>query len=595
MKDNSNTKIYFCYKIAQISPVENSKDPIFILINDFDSVKQIMNNKTENKMFLFLYFNKNKIHGILYDVEEVIKINDGLYSVLSNDNNNICGLFYFDMLLLDNPDSINYEYSIDMIKNLNNFKNDLSKLKKIFLSKLIINAIYNFKGSDVYNEEENLKELNEIENENNDIIKVNIEVFKEINCIYGVNDIINSKIDLIYMNIIVSLIKLNKFDDYNYYEVILTELNLESIYITNTMFEGLSEELNVEKNGFLKEYMINDVNNLKSEKLINFYYIIIIKILKNSIYISKIKFLNENRIKLIKLIKNNKDKIINLQLSSDSKDKIKSILKCIYNDYYYEKYLTTPNVEISEKKNEESFLIVDSQYNANYDNKSEMNNYSQSNLKDELKQDKKLNDEKGFLFEEKEEPNETEDMRNKPKKISYDIVVQILDHFSLVISIVQKENKPIIKSEKCFYGKEKIEIQRKDLCEDGNYEELSEEDKKNKDASIVFKNYKKWLTFIKEVEESINSSEIKFNPRIELEFEKQNDSSINTNISENKDYYDILCTSKFINQIDENRLHIYIDRNILVYGLIGPSNGFNYLISELSNEDYENEIFHYED
>ena len=75
-----------------------------------------------------------------------------------------------------------------------------------------------------------------------------------------------------------------------------------------------------------------------------------------------------------------------------------------------------------------------------------MNNYSQSNLKDELKQDKKLNDEKGFLFEEKEEPNETEDMRNKPKKISYDIVVQILDHFSLVISIVQKENKPIIQN-----------------------------------------------------------------------------------------------------------------------------------------------------
>ena len=594
MKDNSNTKIYFCYKSTQKSPVENNKDPIFILINDFDSVNQIMNNKKENKIFLFLYFNKEKIDYILYEQEEVIKINDDLHLLLSNDNNNVSGLFYFDMLLLDNTDYVNYTYSIEMIRNLNNLKNDLSKLKKILLSKVIINSIYNFKGYDLYNEEEILNELNEIENENNDIIKVNIEVFKEFNFIYDVNDIINSKIDLIYNNIIVSIIKLNKFDDYNYYEKILSELNLESIYITNTIFEGLSKELNVEKNGFLNDYMINNVDNLKSEKLINFYYIIIVKILKNPIYISTIKFLDQNRINLIKLIKNNKDKIINLQLDSDSKDKIKSILKIIYNDYFYEKYLNTQNVEISEKKNEEKFLIVDSQYNSNDDNKSEINNYSHSNLKDELKQDTKLIDEKGFIYLDKEEPKETEDIRNRTK-ISYDIAVQILNFFVLIISIVQTENhEPRIKSEKFFYGKDKIEIQRKDLCEDGNYEELSEDDKKNKDASIVYKNYKKFLLLIKEIEDCFNNSQIKFNPRIEFVFEKQNDSLINANSTEHKDYYDILCTSKFINQIDGNRLLEFIDRNILVDGFEGSCNGFSFLLNELSNDDYEDEIFNYE-
>ena len=591
MKDNSNKKSYFCYKGTQISPVENSKDPLFILINDFDSIKQIMNNKKENKIFLFLYFNKKKIHNILYEQEEIIKINDDLHSFLSNDNNNVSGLFYFDMLLLDNPDSINYIYSIFIIRNLNNLKNDLSKLKKIIVSKLIINLIYNFKGSVEFNEEENSNELNEIENENNDIIKVSIEVFKEFNCIYGVNDIINSKIDLIYLSIIVSLIKLNRFDDYNYYEEILTELNLESIYITNTIFEGLSKELDVEKNGFLNEYMINNVDSLKSEKLINFYYIIIVKILKNSIYISKNKFLDENRINLIKLIKNNKDKIINLQLDSDSKDKIKSILKTTNNDYFYEKYFITQYVEISEKKDKEKFIIVDSQYNANDDNKSEINNYSHSNLKDEWKQDKKLNDEKGFLYEDKEEPNETEDIRNNKTKISYDIAVQILNFLVIIISIVQNENhEPRIKSEKFFYGKEKIEIQRKDLCEDGNYEELSEDDKKNKDASIVYKNYKKLLLFIKEIEDCIKTSEIKFNPRIELQLERQNDNS-----NEQKDYYDIICTSQFINQIDENNLLEFIDRNILVNGLEGKCNGFSFLLNELSNDDYNDANFTYDD
>ena len=171
-----------------------------------------------------------------------------------------------------------------------------------------------------------------------------------------------------------------------------------------------------------------------------------------------------------------------------------------------------------------------------------------------------------------------------------------MNYFVLKISIVQDENKkPKIKSIKFFYGKEKIEIQRKDLYENGNYEELSEEDKKNKDASIVYKNYKKLLTLIKEVEDCINDSKIKFNPRIELDFEKQNDSTINTNSNEYKDYYDIMCTSKFINQIDENRLQEYIDRNILVYGLEGKCKGFSFLVNELSNDDYEDEIFKYED
>ena len=104
--------------------------------------------------------------------------------------------------------------------------------------------------------------------------------------------------------------------------------------------------------------------------------------------------------------------------------------------------------------------IVDSQYNSNDDNKSEINNYSHSNLKDELKQDTKLIDEKGFIYLDKEEPKETEDIRNRTK-ISYDIAVQILNFFVLIISIVQTENhEPRIKSEKFFYGKDKIEIQK---------------------------------------------------------------------------------------------------------------------------------------
>lgn len=582
---------FFSYKFSINNPVENNNDPLFKMFNTFEMIKEINNNyEEENKKCFF--FNKDKIHRLLYELEEVIKINKVSNKFLVN--NNISELFYLELLILDNQDSINYTYSIEFIKHINNLaKNTNFKLTKIILSKIILTLIFNFKGSDEY-DEENSDELNEIEKENIDNIKNNLEILKELNCNYGLNDLKDAKIDNIYLAILISLIKQKKFNDYNSIEDILNQLNLDSINITNVMLEGLSEEINIEKNSFLNEYMINDINILKNEKLINFYYIIIVKVLKNPIYISKIAFLEKNRKNLIELIKNNKNKIISLQLSLDLKSKIKSILKTIYNEYFFEKYFNAQKVQIPEKKNEESIIIVDSQYNPNEVDQSEINKYSQSNINDILKEDKKLNDEKGIIFEAKEEPNETEDIENKTK-CQYETAVELTNYTKIEISIVKNENGgPKIKKEKFFYGKKNIEIQRKDLYENANYDELTEDDKKNKDAPIVYKNYKKLLWLIKEIEDCINNSEIKFNPRFEIILEKQNDSSINDN-SENKDYYDILCTSIFINQLDNNRKLEFIDRNVLVNGLDGKCNGFSFLVNELSNDDYEDETFKYDD
>ena len=581
----------FLYKFSIKNPVENNNDPLFKMINTFKMIIEINNSYEEDNEKCF-YFNKDKIHRLLYELEEVIKINKVPNKFLVN--NNISELFYLELLILDNQDSINYVYSIEIIKSINNLiKNTNSKLKKMLLSKIALTLIFNFKGSEEYDEESE-DELNEIEKENIDNIKNNLEILKELNCNYGLNDVKDAKIDNIYLAILISLIKQSKFNDYNYIEDILNQLNLDSINITNVMLKGLSEEINIEKNSFLNEYMINDINNLKNEKLINFYYIIIVKVLKNPIYISKIEFLEKNRKNLIELIKNNKNKIINLQLSLDLKSKIKSILKTIYNEYFYEKYFNVQKVQIPEKKNEESIIIVDSQYNPNEVDQSEINKYSQSNINDILKEDKKLNDEKGIIFEAKEEPNETEDIENKTK-CQYETAVELTNYTRIEISIVKNENGgPKIKKEKFFYGKKNIEIQRKDLYENANYDELTEDDKKNKDAPIVYKNYKKLLWLIKEIEDCINNSEIKFNPRFEIILEKQNDSSINDN-SENKDYYDILCTSIFINQLDNNRKLEFIDRNVLVNGLDGKCNGFSFLVNELSNDDYEDETFKYDD
>ena len=584
---------YISYKCTLINPIEDSNDPVFNIVNSCEMITEINNNyKKQNKKYL--YFNKDKIHNLLYLEEENIIINDDKNTLFLN--NNISELFYLDLLILDNAEQVNYTYSIDIIKVVNNFeKNSNFKLKNIIISKIVLILIFNFKGLEEYNEDKEISdELDRIENENIDNIKNNLEILKELNCNYGLNDLKDTKIDNIYLAILISLIKQNKFNDYNSIEEILNQINLDSINITKAMLEGLSEEINIEKNSFLNEYMINDINNLKNEKLINFYYIIIVKVLKNPIHISKIAFLEKNRKNLIELIKNNKNKILNLQLSSDLKSKIKSILATIYNEYFFEKYFNVQKVQIPEKKNEESFLIVDSQFNPNEVDQSEINKYSQSNINDILKEDKKLNDEKGIIFEAKEEPNETEDIENKTK-CQYETAVELTNYTRIEISIVKSENGgPKIKKEKFFYGKKDIEIQRKDLCENANYDELTEDDKKNKDAPIVYKNYKKLLWLIKEIEDCLNNSQIKFNPRFEIILEKQNDSSINDN-SEHKDYYDILCTSVFINQLDNNRKLEFIDRNVLVNGLDGKCNGFSFLVNELSNDDYEDETFKYDD
>ena len=106
------------------------------------------------------------------------------------------------------------------------------------------------------------------------IITDNLGIFnKDFNLNYDIKSFLNKKLDYIYMEIIVSLIKENKFENKDYYEDIFKQLNLESIDITQTILDGLSKELDIVKNKFLKDYNIN-AGRLENEKVMNFYYIL---------------------------------------------------------------------------------------------------------------------------------------------------------------------------------------------------------------------------------------------------------------------------------------------------------------------------------
>ena len=354
---NDFSRSLLCYKYTLKNPIENKNDPLYKLIISNNEIQEIYKtNKISNKKFL--YFNKNKIHNILYESEEVFTIDDDLKNIFQDSD--ISELFYFELLILDKLETINYNYSIELIRELNKIaiNNDFKPIKKILISKIILSLIYNFKGLDNFDEEKDSHEIIEMENTNINIIKDNIKVFKDLGMNYNLDNIKKNKIDFIYSEIIVSLIKLNKFNKYDFYIEILTQLNIESIDITQTIFKGLSEELNNERNNYLNEYIINTVDDIKNEKLINFFYIIIEKILKNPIYIYQIEFFEKNRKNFMKLLKEHLNEIKNIAYTSNLKDKIEYLIRNFSSDYYYTKYL-----KLEFWKNDNIFLYKDSEEN----------------------------------------------------------------------------------------------------------------------------------------------------------------------------------------------------------------------------------------
>jgi hypothetical protein len=138
-------------------------------------------------------------------------------------------------------------------------------------------------------------------------------------------------IDYIYMEIIISLLKSNNFDKYKFCENIINELELESINITETIFKGLSKELDNKNNIYWNKYKIEELDDLRREKIINFYYILLKYILKNPFYIYNINFLDINRRNLLNLLKQNLFKIKKL---SEEK-KIEYIINYMANSEYY--------------------------------------------------------------------------------------------------------------------------------------------------------------------------------------------------------------------------------------------------------------------
>jgi len=267
------------------------EQPLIALLSiSYVAIKQKL--ESEEDIIIFIYFNRNWFHKVLYDREEIAKIEFG------EQKKNLYYNFYLNLLIKEEYYLVHYIYSLDFIKRINiERKKTSQKFRLIMFSKIILDLIYNYRGTEEYNENDDSFELEKIKKENRQIINSNIEVFKEIDLNLNGDDVLKKKIDEIYIEIINALIKSKKIEDFDYSCNVFEQLDLENISLTKTIFDGFMNGKNY------KDYEINNLEDLNDERKVNFYNLFLKFIFKNSIYIYNVPFLLKAKKLFIELLK----------------------------------------------------------------------------------------------------------------------------------------------------------------------------------------------------------------------------------------------------------------------------------------------------
>ena len=226
MKANLKQKLY--KKLNYKQPYENSFN--ISLISTYSELIEILNT-IENKT-KFFYLDNETIYKIIYQEEEVIPIECKKYEYSFK--------YYLSLLIEENKEMINFNFGIDFIKdndNENNNKED--ELQKLFVSKIILDLIYNYEGI------EKSEELKKIEEKNKMYITDNINIINKYNL--NLENIEEISLENLYLEILVELIKNKKLENFDFAFDIFTKLDLENIDINQKMFEELKNILDDER------------------------------------------------------------------------------------------------------------------------------------------------------------------------------------------------------------------------------------------------------------------------------------------------------------------------------------------------------------
>ena len=316
-----------------------SNDKEFKTIQNYEELTKIIqeiNEDPNENIFKFIFSYRSLIHEyILYNEEQTIKIDNFKLK------NQFAEYYYLSELIKDNEEIVNYEYDFEFIKKyyellkLIKIKKEY-KLQKIVSYKILYELINNFCGNENYDEDINGEDIEKYKIEIDEIISENIDVFKELNLesIYVNEDSIKSaKLENIYCDIINSLIKQNRFGDYDYiYSLCCNEMDLDNIRIGKAIIPSLQQTLN-KSNEYMKAYIIQSKEDLYNELRINFYYILLKYVLKDQIFIYHNDFLIETRNIILNMIKLHKISYNNLK--KEILERLKYVLEAFAGSKHY--------------------------------------------------------------------------------------------------------------------------------------------------------------------------------------------------------------------------------------------------------------------
>ena len=295
------------------------------LFSNFSEIEKFLKFQSTRK-YEYFYLNRIKIHEILYESENIIKIQSNAAE------RNLTNLFYLDLLIKSNRNLTNYIYDIEYIENVNNFrKNSDNNLTNFILSMIIIELINNYRNADDYYDnkyEEKIEQIykeNEAIRNNYSLNEFNLNLIKEKQ---------SNDIEEIYSQIIISLITKEKFKDYELINKTFNQLDFQGINITKNIFEHLLIIFNSNET-FIKNYNISNINDLYDEQKINFYFLLFKYIFKNSTYIYHIPFLFKIRKSILRIIKKEGGKFSTIQKDKKTIKQMEYILKYFCDSKYY--------------------------------------------------------------------------------------------------------------------------------------------------------------------------------------------------------------------------------------------------------------------
>ena len=348
----NNSKLSFSFFRLEKANDIKLNNPIFKLFSNFSEIQNTAKKKVK-KIMKYFYFNRNKIIKILYEQDQVINID---FDMLQKDD--LSEYFYLTILIEENKNMVDFIYSFEFIEKIDNEikENNDDILRNLIKSKIIFELLKYFNG---VKNENNVNKFRDLETKNMNRIKEIIKKIKDSKIEINENDIIYKKIEQFYADIINNLIKSKKFEDFEYTDKIMNQIDLENINITSTIFEELYKTLNMNED-FTNNYKLTNVDDLFINKNIYFYYILFKYIFKDSLYIYQIDFLNNARKAIVQNLHLKNKKLSDLVNSNKNtninKDKILDIIKMFLDsDYYYYKYIDNSIYKIL---NNSSFKLI---------------------------------------------------------------------------------------------------------------------------------------------------------------------------------------------------------------------------------------------